>query len=162
MVIRSILKNNELENSAGVIQASFLTVAREFDLTPENAPTNAAFIKYADLLKMRDRDIAMFGLFEDESQIGFVAIERAEEGLFYLEKLAVLPDYRHRGYGRAIVDFVVEYVQRAGGSKISIGIIDHHDVLKKWYQSCGFVITGTKSFGHLPFKVCFMSKTVVD
>jgi hypothetical protein len=64
-------------------RASFLTVAKEFNITQENAPTNAAFIKHADLMKMRARGIAMFGLFEDEAQIGFVAIERADGGVFY-------------------------------------------------------------------------------
>lgn len=154
------MSDKDLETSASVIRASFLTVARELNLTSENAPTNAAFIKYADLLKMNVRRIAMFGIFEDEIQIGFVAIERADEGLFYMEKLAILPEYRHKGYGRAMIDFVFEYVKREGGSRVSIGVIDHHDVLKNWYQACGFTITGTKSFSHLPFKVCFLSKTV--
>jgi ribosomal protein S18 acetylase RimI-like enzyme len=160
IVIKNILAEQELETSASVIRASFLTVAREFNITPENAPTNAAFIKHADLLKMRERGIAMFGLFEDKAQIGFVAVEKADGGIFYMEKLAVLPEYRHRGYGRTLIDFVCEYVKNEGGSAISIGIIDHHSVLKNWYRACGFTITDTKSFGNLSFKVCFLSRTV--
>jgi ribosomal protein S18 acetylase RimI-like enzyme len=154
------LTEQELAMSASVIRASFLTVAGEFNLTPENAPTNAAFIKQSDLLKMREREIAMFGLFEDRVQIGFVAVERADGCVFYMEKLAVLPEYRHRGYGRTMIDFVCEYVKSECGSTISIGIIDRHDVLKNWYQACGFTVTDTKSFSHLPFKVCLLSKTV--
>ncbi|MGD0621601.1 MAG: GNAT family N-acetyltransferase [Thermacetogeniaceae bacterium] len=160
IVIRSISADQELETSVNIIRSSFLTVAGEFNLTPENAPTNAAFIKLADLLKMRDRGIAMFGLFEGGVQTGFVAVERADENVFYLEKLAVLPEYRHRGFGRAMIDFACEHVKHAGGSTVSIGIIDDHTVLKHWYQACGFAVTGTKSFQHLPFKVCFLSRTV--
>ena len=160
IVIRSISADRDLETSVGVIRASFLTVAGEFNLTPENAPTNAAFIKFADLLKMRDRGIAMFGLFEDDAQTGFVAVERADENVFYLEKLAVLPGHRHRGFGRALIEFVCEHVKHEGGSTVSIGIIDDHTVLKRWYQACGFTVTGAKSFQHLAFKVCFLSRTV--
>jgi ribosomal protein S18 acetylase RimI-like enzyme len=160
IVIRSISGDRDLETSVSVIRASFLTVAREFNLTPENAPSNAAFIKLADLLKMRDRGIAMFGLFENDTQAGFVAVERADENVFYLEKLAVLPESRHRGFGKALIDFVCVYVKHEGGSTVSIGVINNHTVLKRWYQACGFMVTGVKSFQHLGFKVCFLSRTV--
>ncbi len=159
-MIRGIATDRELESSVAVIRSSFLTVSEEFHLTPENNPTNAVFIKLADLFKMRDRGIAMFGLFDGEAQIGFVAVERADGGVFYLEKLAVLPEHRHRGHGRALIDFTGAHVKQKGGSTLAIGIIDDHAVLKHWYQTCGFTVTGIKSYAHLPFKVCFLSKTV--
>lgn len=135
-----------------------MTVATDFNLTPKNAPTHAAFIKFADLLKMRDKGIAMFGLFESGVQAGFVAVERAGGGVFYVEKLAVLPAYRHRGYGMAMIDFVYEYVKLKNGSLISIGIMDNHSVLKNWYQTCGFTVTGIEEVKRLPFKVCFLER----
>ena len=159
-MIRSISTDQELETSLNVIRNSFMTVAEEFDLTPDNAPNNAAFIKPGDLLKMRDRGITMFGLFESEAQIGFVAVERADGNVFYMERLAVLPGHRHRGYGKAMIEFVCEYVKHEGGSTVSIGIIDHHTALKNWYQACGFTVTGTKGFEHLPFTTCFLSRRV--
>ncbi|MFT8315737.1 MAG: hypothetical protein ABF633_16030 [Clostridium sp.] len=38
------IKNQELSISAAIIRESFLTVAKEFDLTKENCPTSGAFI----------------------------------------------------------------------------------------------------------------------
>ena len=157
-MIKSISTDQELETGVDVIRASFMTVAADFCLTQENAPTHAAFIKLADLLKMRDKGIAMFGLFNNGVQAGFVAVEKAGGGVFYMEKLAVLPGYRHRGHGRAMIDFVIEYVKHNQGAKLSIGIVDNHDLLKNWYQTCGFTVTGTKEIEHLPFKVCFLER----
>lgn len=159
-IIRSISTDQELETSVDIISNSFMTVAGGFNLTPENAPNNAAFIKLGDLLKMREKGIAMFGLFESDAQIGFVAVEQAGEAIFYMERLAVLPEHRHRRYGETMIDFVCGYVKHEGGSTVSIGIIDHHTVLKNWYQACGFTVTGTKSYKHLPFTTCFLSRTV--
>jgi hypothetical protein len=54
------------------------------------------------------------------------------------------------------VEFVVSYVEKQGGQKVSLGMIDESAVLKEWYKTLGFVETGTKNFEHLPFTVCFM------
>ena len=75
-----------------------------------------------------------------------------------MERLAVLPSYRHRGIGRALMDFAFEAVKKHGGKKVSIGIINENRVLKNWYMEYGFVETGTRVFRHLPFEVCFMEK----
>lgn len=102
----------------------------------------------------------MFGLFKENIQIGFVAIESADPKTFYLEKLAVLPEYRHYGYGKKLLDFVFNYVKNKNGSIISIGIINDNNILKDWYLSNGFTEKSTKEIKHLPFTVCFMEKEI--
>ncbi len=42
--IRKFYKEKDLNDLLFVIQESFLTVAKDFNLTKENAPTNPAFI----------------------------------------------------------------------------------------------------------------------
>ena len=158
--IRQIVDEAELRNSVNVIRESFITVARQFKLTRENAPTNAAFIQLKDLLKMKEKDIHLFGVYKDEIQIGFFTIEQTDNDLYYLNKFAVLPDYRHNGYGKQMLDFVSEYVNRAGGGRISIGIINENLVLKNWYLQYGFTETAVKNYPHLPFEVCLMEKSV--
>lgn len=159
-MIKKLLTVSELKRSVDIIRVSFMTVADDYKITPETAPTNPAFMQLADLLRLKNRDIQMFGIFENEVQCGFVAIERAGAELFYMEKLAVLPDHRHRGYGKRLIDFVCDHVRQLGGSTVGIGIIADNTVLKEWYVRNGFGITGTKSFEHLPFEVCFMAKAV--
>ncbi|HOJ78589.1 MAG TPA: GNAT family N-acetyltransferase [Bacillota bacterium] len=162
IVIREIISNTELEESLEVIRNSFLTVAEELNLTKENCPTNPAFVEFSDLKVLRDKGVWFYGLFVDEVQIGFVAVEKANEEVYYLEKLAVLPQYRHRGYGRRLMDFVSEQVKSWNGRKLSIGIINENERLKRWYQQYGFVEQSQKRFPHLPFTVCFMEKLLEE
>ena len=158
--IRRIINDTELNNSINVIRKSFITVANEYELTLENAPTNAAFIKFEDLLKMNERDVHIFGVYMDEIQIGFFTIEENANCLYYLNKLAILPYYRHNGYGGKILDFVFNDVKQAGGGIISIGIINNNLVLKNWYIKHGFAETAIKKYPQLPFEVCLMEKDV--
>ena len=157
---KNIEKQEDLENSALVIRNSFLTVANEFNLTRENAPTNGAFIKSNDLKDLLEKGITLIGVFSNEEQVGFVAIEKSREKTFYMEKLAVLPKFRHQGIGKKIMDYVFNFIRSNGGEKVSIGIINENTVLKNWYKKYGFKETGTKKYSHLPFTVCFMEKKV--
>lgn len=160
IVIREVAAKSELEQSAQVIRDSFITVANELNLTKENSPTNPAFLEVASLLSLQEKGVVFYGLFLDLAQIGFVAIEKASDGVYYLEKLAVLPEYRHCGYGRELLDFAFKQVQKKNGRKVSIALIDENTRLKNWYQEYGFKETGKKLFPHLPFTVCFMEKEI--
>jgi len=159
-MIREIACESELGESAGVVRESFATVAAEFGLTQANCPTHPAYTAAGRLRELREKGARLFGLFEGDSQIGFVAIEKASESVYYVERLAVLPKQRHSGHGRRLMEFACDWVRSAGGETVSIGIINANRVLKDWYASLGFGETCTKSFAHLPFDVCFMERAV--
>lgn len=154
MTIRRI--ETEYEECAEVIRASFGTVAEEFGITRENAPTNPAFAGVDSLLKIKEKGAQLYGAFKDDTCIGFVAIEKGADDVYYMERLAVLPEYRHHGTGRSLIDFVIDFVRKNKGKKVTIGIINDNRVLKDWYMRYGFLETGIKTFKHLPFDVCFM------
>jgi GNAT superfamily N-acetyltransferase len=158
-MIRRIASESEIEESAAVVRAAFAGIATEFGLTQTNCPSHPAFLTADALRAMRDRGSTMFGLFEGERQVGFVAVEKASEAVHCVEKLAVLPEHRHAGYGRRLMEFASEHVRAAGGRTVSIGIVNENRVLKDWYLSLGFRETGAKRFPHLPFEVCFMEKS---
>ncbi|KPU45532.1 protease synthase and sporulation negative regulatory protein PAI 1 [Oxobacter pfennigii] len=145
---------------AEVVSKSFLTVAREFNFTEENAPTNPAFIKPRHIMRMKEKGINMFGLFLDNICIGFVAVEKIDNECFCMERLSVLPEYRHKGYGNMLVNFIFDFVKKFGGKKITIGIVNDNEILKRWYIKKGFCQTGTKTFEHLPFEVGYMERTI--
>ena len=44
--------------------------------------------------------------------------------------------------------------------KINIGIVEENKVLRKWYESFGFVYTGTKKFDFFPFTCGYMEKNL--
>jgi len=157
-VIKSI--DSADEECVRVIRDSFRTVADEFGLTKESAPTNAAFIELDSLEALHQKGTRFFGGFFDDRLVGFVAIRKAKDDLYYMEKLAVLPGFRHRGYGRKLVEHAIKAVKEVGGARISIGIINENTVLKEWYKGIGFVETGIRQYPHLPFKVCYMELAV--
>ena len=75
----------------------------------------------------------------------------------FFNNLAVLPEYRHLGIGKELVDYAITYSKNIlGANKIKIGIVEENTILKEWYEKIGFVHTGTKKFEHLPFTVGFM------
>ena len=153
--IKKILES-DIPSSANIIRQSFKTVADEFGLTMENTPTNGAFLKDAKLFEEYNSGTRMFGLFEGKTQVGFFALKCKDGEVFYLEKLAVLPEYRHNGGGKMMLNYAKEYVKRASGKIISIGIIFENKRLLEWYRLCGFEETGTKVLSKFPFTVCFM------
>lgn len=156
--IRNLSSDEELAGSVQVIRESFRTVAGELCLTERNCPTHPSFMTFQRLKAETVKGLQCFGLFTGDAQAGFVAALAATADLFYLERLAVLLDYRHRGYGRILVDHVFSFVSKSGGRRISIAVIHESEVLKRWYSDYGFRETGTKVFPHLPFTVCFMEK----
>ena len=157
--IKGISGQQGLEKSLKVIRNSFRTVAIEFGLNKDNCPTHPSLITLDKLLELKDKS-ELFGLFLKNKQVGFVAVEKADDSIYYLDKLAVLPEYRHKGYGGKLVEFVVRYVRELGGQKISLGMINESTILKNWYKKLGFRETGTKNFEHLPFTVCFMDRSL--
>ena len=158
--IREIPDENELRSSARVVRNAFRTVALDFNLTRENSPTHPSFITTRRLREDRNRGVKFFGLFLESRQIGFIAVERTDAALYYVERLAVLPTYRHRGYGKKLMEFAFEYIRANGGTKVSIGIINEQTILKNWYKGLDFEEISTREFAHLPFTVCFMEREI--
>ncbi|MDQ7039399.1 MAG: GNAT family N-acetyltransferase [Rhodothermus sp.] len=58
-----------------------------------------------------------------------------------LERFAVLPEYRGYGYGRAMVQYVMEDARRAGFSTLLIHAQAH---LERFYEGLGFRSTGAR------------------
>jgi ribosomal protein S18 acetylase RimI-like enzyme len=70
--------------------------------------------------------------------------------------LAVLPRYRQKGYGRALVQHGFAEATKRDANRVEIAIIAQQTELKIWYEKFGFTAFRTKTFEHLPFDVTFM------
>lgn len=159
-LIREILTGDELERSVEIIRAAFETETANLDIAEANCPVYPAYLKLDQFKQMIDDGLTPFGLFVDGVQAGVVAIGRSKSGKHTLKKLAVLPQYRHCGYGRMLVDFVLERVREDGGGTLMIALVAENAVLKRWYEACGFRQTETKRYEHLPFAVTFMEMDI--
>lgn len=151
-----IITGEPLETSVAIIRTSFATVAQEMDFTEQNAPRYTAFITLERLEELRQKQSVFWGLFDDEKQVGFVAVELENDGKYWMKRLAVLPEYRHGGSGRALVNTVIDYVRSLGENKLHIGTVYEEKVLIDWYLAMGFKLTQTFTVFNLPFTVAFM------
>lgn len=157
MSVKKINIEKYINELTQLIRESFITVAKEFGLTRNNAPTNPAFISSKSIIKsLSDKNIDYFGFFKYGNLIGCYALENAGKGTYYLEKLAVKPQERHKGIGTILVLDSFKNAKSAGNKKVSIGIIDNQEILKNWYKNLGFVEVRKKNHSHLPFTVCYL------
>ena len=141
----------ELNECLDVIHQSFRTVAEQFGLTQENCPKHTSFIPLSFLEAQKNWGWHMFALYAGKKIIGYMSLSKEGDNTFELHNLAVLPEYRHKGFGKLLLNHAADTVKSLGGKIIKIGIIEENTVLKKWYIANGFVHTGTKKFEHLPF-----------
>jgi GNAT superfamily N-acetyltransferase len=142
---------------AGLIRDSFREVAERFGLTPENCPTHPSFCTEEWVSSAMGKGVRYFVLELEGRPCGCAALEHAGEEVCYLERLAVLPAYRRKGYGEALVMKIIEEARAAGARRLEIGIISGQTELRAWYSRLGFTTKGRKRFENLPFEVAFMA-----
>lgn len=159
-MIKEINTKKDIREITGLIRESFQTVADEFNLNIENAPTHPAFIKEEKILDEINTGTMFYGYYKENRLIGSVAIKKKDEVSYYLERLAVKSEFRHKGIGKRLVDYCVKFVKENQGRELLIGIISENKVLKNWYKEYGFQEKETKKFVQLPFLVCFMEYEV--
>ncbi|MBN1383052.1 MAG: GNAT family N-acetyltransferase [Deltaproteobacteria bacterium] len=149
--------NEDIGLLVGMIRKSFRDVAERFSLTPETVPSHPSNYTADRLQKDLARGVVYFLIEKDGTAVGCVARELANPEVCYVERLAVLPDQRCQGLGKALVDHVLADARRSGAHSVSIGIIAEQTELKNWYRKIGFIENETKEFTHLPFRVAFLS-----
>lgn len=156
---------DELASSLDVIRRSFATVAERLGLTRENCPNHTSFMEPEKLAAHFAAGWRMFGLFAQEedgakTQCGFCAVSDEGEGVFELRNLAVLPPYRGQGLGGMLVEHALRETRALGGSALRLGFVAEDEGLRRFYERCGFVLSGTQKFPHLPFTVGFMQQSL--
>jgi N-acetylglutamate synthase-like GNAT family acetyltransferase len=150
----------DAELLAEIISKSFADVALRFSLTRENCPKHPSNCTPDWIRQDQARGVQYFIAGRGDDSSGCVALERPGPELCYLERLAVLPDRRERGIGRALVEHVIRSAKAAGSRLVSLAIIARHVELREWYGRLGFRERETKTFPHLPFEVLFMEMKI--
>lgn len=141
------------------IRGSFRDVAERFGLSEENCPKHPSNCRADWVEKDMAQGIKYYVLEHERRVAGSVALERVRPGLCNLKRLAVLPEWRRRGFGKALVQHILEEAGKLGCSTVRIGVISDQAELKEWYGGFGFVETETRDFSHLPFRVSFMIRS---
>lgn len=143
-----------------IIRMSFKDVAKRFNLTQDNAPRHPSNCTAEWIQKDIERGVTYFIIENKKHVVGCVALEQVNSEVCYLERLAVLPDQRMHGFGKALVEHVLSEAKLLKVHSVNIGIIAAHTELKNWYKGIGFIEGESKEFSHLPFRVTFMAYNV--
>ncbi|CAB1064079.1 hypothetical protein D1BOALGB6SA_8870 [Olavius sp. associated proteobacterium Delta 1] len=145
-----------------LIRQAYRDVADRFNLTPDNCPKHPSNCHDKWIENDFKRGVVYYILECDDSPIACAAIEKAEPGHCYLERLAVTPPHRNSGFGKVLTKHVFAEARALGARSVGIGIISEQTELKSWYRKIGFVEKETKRFPHLPFLVAFMTYTLTS
>jgi predicted N-acetyltransferase YhbS len=119
---------------AETVRKSFQDVAERLGLTQENAPSHPSNCTVDWIRNHMERGVTYFAMENKNHIVGCVALEQANSEVCYLERLAVLPDQRKRGFGKALVNHVLSEAKLLGVHSVSIGIIAEHTELNDWYK----------------------------
>jgi diamine N-acetyltransferase len=139
-----------------LIRNSFKDVANQFNITPENCPTHPSNCT-SDWVKTELKKGTEYFIVSDESApVGCVAMEKANREVYFLERLAVLPEYRDKGYGHTLVDYCFMQAKERMAKRVEAGVIADHVELVEWYRRLGFRFKQRARFNHIPFPVAFM------
>lgn len=80
---------------------------------------------------------------ENGSVVGYANFRIvADEG--EIERVAVHPDSRRRGYGRKLMEAMVEYSRKKGVRDMTLDVRVNNEKAINLYESCGFVEEGRR------------------
>lgn len=158
-MIREITKD-EIAECVKVIKASFQTVAKEFNITLENAPRYVAFSTTEERLENQlvNEHRAMFAYFDNDRIVGYYSLSALENKVCELNNLCVLPEYRHTGIGVKLLQDSFEKAKKLDNEKMICSIVEENKVLRKWYESNGFIHYDTRKFDFFPFTCGYLYK----
>ncbi|QKF82353.1 GNAT family N-acetyltransferase [Halarcobacter ebronensis] len=142
---------------SSIISKANKDIANKFSLDINNCPKHPSFYTTQWVLSDMQRQEEYFLYKKDKEVVACVAFENPREEVGYLNRLSVIPSYRHKGIGEELVKYIFEYAKSKNIKRLSIGIIAEHQVLKQWYIKLGFKESNKKSFPHLPFEVLYMN-----
>ncbi len=158
-MIREV-KREDIPVCVNLIRDSFMTVADEYGITKENTPRFTAFaISDARLYwQMEKEHRSMFVAEEGGVLCGYYSLLIQENSECELNNLAVLPQYRHRGIGKQLLEHSYTTAKKMGCCTMNIGIVEENTVLRKWYEQNGAIHTGTQKFDFFPFTCGYLKR----
>ena len=152
------MEMEEIPECVNVIRTAFKTVADELGFTRENAPRFTAFatddtrLQYQFLVEHKP----MYVYLHEGKIVGYYSLAMLDNGSVELNNLSVLPEFRHLGIGEKLVKDAIEKAKSFDKEKMELGIVEENKKLRMWYESLGFIHTGTKKFDFFPFTCGYM------
>jgi ribosomal protein S18 acetylase RimI-like enzyme len=95
-----------------------------------------------------DGFVCVFGAFDHDRLVGILAFVRSRGAktrhIAELAGMYVVPECRHQGHGRALVDILLLHARSAGGVRsLKLGVNAQNEPAKRLYQAVGFRYSAT-------------------
>ena len=158
--IGDIIELNNPEDITQIINKSFMTVANEFGYTKENVPNFPAFIEPNIIENDKKKGTKIFGYKKNKIIVGCIGYIKYTDEIYEIKRLAVLPEYRHQGIGKKLLQYNENIIKKNHGKIIEAHIVNNNERLKQWYIKNGYEEKGIEEIKGLPFKVCIMLKEI--
>ncbi len=156
------IDKSEIAECVNIIRKSFLTVADEFGFTIENAPRFTAFATTEERLfyqlEIEHRLLVAYYDDGDGRILGYYSLMFLENSECELSNLCVLPEFRHKKIGEALLEDAVIRAKNSDCKKMKIGIVEENKKLRKWYEAHGFIHTHAEKFDFFPFTCGYMER----
>jgi len=145
-----------------ILNKAFMTVALQFNFTKETVERFPAFMEPDIIENQLKNGLKMYGYKEDNKIIGCAGYSFYKDKIYMIERLGTLPEYRHKGIGRKLIEFIENKIRKNGGEIAEIHVVDINEVLIKWYKNMNYKQIRTDKLydgeRKLPFNLCVMNK----
>jgi ribosomal protein S18 acetylase RimI-like enzyme len=145
-----------------ILNRAFLTVALNFGFTKESVPRFPAFIDSDVIEKQLKNGLKMYGFKINDQIVGCIGYSFYKDQIYFIERLATLPEYRHLGIGKKLIEYIENKIKENGGKTVEIHVVDKNVILVEWYKKMNYkliridkLVDGTIK---LPFDSCVMNK----
>jgi len=159
--MENIVEINNSKIITEVLNKAFITVAQKYNFTKENAPTFPAFINSDIIENQISNGLKMYGYKKDDQVIGCAGYSYYKDKIYFIERLATLPEFRHLGIGKKLMQFVENEIKKIGGKIAEIHVVNKNNILREWYKGLNYVEIRIDEIKTLPFNLCVMNKELV-
>jgi len=156
--MENIMEIKDSKIITGILNKAFITVALQFNYTKENAPKFPAFIESNIIENGLNNGLKMYGYYLDDQIIGCVGYSFYKDNMYFIERLATLPEYRHKGIGKILMEYVENIIKENNGKIIEIHVVDENKRLIDWYKKLNYKEIRVDEIKTLPFNSYVMNK----
>jgi ribosomal protein S18 acetylase RimI-like enzyme len=110
---------------------------------------------------MNRGDLALLGCLGDRiaGTIRY-SVDAADARMGHIKRLAVLPEYRGKGFGRELLVQAEDRLRSLGATVIELSVAAPLEPIQEFYKRAGYTPFEKRRVPTLPFEIMFMRKQV--
>jgi ribosomal protein S18 acetylase RimI-like enzyme len=133
-----IIELNDSIIITNILNKAFMTVALHFGFTEETVPRFPAFIDSDVIKKQLNNGLKMYGYIIDDQIVACIGYSFYKDQIYFIERLATLPEYRHLGIGKTLIKYIENKIKEKGGRTAEIHVVDKNVILVEWYKKMNY------------------------